>query len=212
MTYPVWICGITTGFSINTGNIDIISPRGSIGPQWIRDADPLDNSINGIYSEHKDLVPIFSKVIGCKFTNKSSANVNSHCWTNIRTDAYLTKNPNFVNLGLVSIHTSEKLGSVLIPTTIIITQTGYPNWIPDSHSIVEVAADRVIRIGSEQNYNDKTDFKTWRINQDFGRQNNSISQTHLNSSPIGTDITKGTTSPIDSITFGTTTPKPTPLT
>ena len=45
---PVRIGGSTTGSPIRTGSQDIISPRGSIGPQWIRDAQPLDTSINGI--------------------------------------------------------------------------------------------------------------------------------------------------------------------
>ena len=72
--------------------------------------------------------------------------------------------------------------------------------------------NRVSRMGSEQNYNAKTDFETRRENQDFGRQNNSMSRPPLDSTPIGTDTNKGKTSPIDLIPVGTKTTEPTPLT
>ena len=68
------------------------------------------------------------------------------------------------------------------------------------------------KTGSEQDYNSKTDFETRRKNQDFGRQNNSMSRPHLDLTPLGTNTTNGTTSPIDSIPVGTKTPDPTPLT
>ena len=48
--------------------------------------------------------------------------------------------------------------------------------------------------------------------QDFGRQNDPMSRPTLDSTPLGTKTTNGTTSPIDSIQVGTKTPDPTPLT
>ena len=61
---PVRIGGNTTGSPSRTGSQDIISLRVSIGLQWSRYAQPLDTYINGIYSEHRDPVPIWSKEIG----------------------------------------------------------------------------------------------------------------------------------------------------
>ena len=58
---------------------------------------------------------------------------------------------------------------------------------------------------SELYYSFRTDFQNWKGNQDFGRQNISMN-------PIGTNTTKGTTSPIDSIPVRTKTPHPTPRT
>ena len=49
-------------------------------------------------------------------------------------------------------------------------------------------------------------------NQDFRRQNIYMSRPPLDSASIGMDTTKRTTSPIHSITAGTKTPEPTPLT
>ena len=198
LTSPVRIGGSTTGSPSRTENQDNISPRGSICNQCIRDAQPLDTSINGIYSEHMDSAPIFRKVIGRKFKGESSANVNSRCRINFGSDAVLTESPNFVNLGLASVHTPDKLGSVFIPTTRIGMQTDGSNWLPTSNCIGEVTLDKVSRTGSEQDYNVKTDFETRRENQNFGRQNKSMSRQFLDSTPLG-GTTNRTTSPIESI-------------
>ena len=64
-----------------------------------------------------DPAPTCSKVIGRKFTNKSIADANSSFRMNLTRDAVLTESPNFVNLGLSSVHTSDELGSVFIPAT-----------------------------------------------------------------------------------------------
>ena len=126
-------------------------------------------------------------------------------------DAVLTESPNFMNLGLSSVHTSDELGSVFIPTTRIGRPIDGSNLIPPGHIFGEVTADRVIRTRSEQNYSAKTDFETRRENQDFGRQTNSMSRPSLDLTPLGTNTKNGTTPPIDSITVGTKTPEPMPL-
>ena len=156
---PVWIGGSTTGYPIMTGSQDIIIPRGSIGTQWSRDAQPLDTSVNGIDSKHRDPAPTWSKVIGRKFTDKSITNVNSRCRMNLTCNTVLPESPNFVNLGLSSVHTLDELGYVFIPTTIIGRDIDGSNWLPPGHCISKVTADRVIRTGSEQGYNSKNDFE-----------------------------------------------------
>ena len=162
LTSPVWNGGNTTGSPSRTGNQDIIISRGSISPQWSRDAWPLYTSINGINSKHRDPAPIFSKVIGRKFTDESSANVNLRCRMIFEIDTLFKESPNLVNLGLKSICTSNELVSVFIPTTRIGMPTDGPNWIPTRYIIGEVTADRVNRKGSEQDYIAKTDFETRR--------------------------------------------------
>ena len=142
LTSPVRIYGSTTDSPNRTGNQDIISPRGAIGPQWSSDADPLDASIRVFPAKYRDPTPIFSKLIGRKFTNKFSTDFNSRCQMNFGSDAVLIESPYFVNLGLTSMHTSNELGSVFVPTTGIGTPTDGSNWILVSHSIGEVAADR----------------------------------------------------------------------
>ena len=131
---------------------------------------------------------------------------------NLTCDAVLTKNPNFVNLGLSSIQTSDESGFVFISTTRIATPMDGSNWLLPSHFIGEVTADRMIRTGAEQDYNAKTNFVTMRENQDFGCQNNSMSRPPLDSTPLGKNTINGTTSPLNSITVRTKMPEPTPLT
>ena len=149
LTTPVRIGGGTTGSPIRTGRKDIISLRGSIGPQWSRDAQPLDTYINGIYYEHRDPAPTWSEVIGHKFTNKSSADVNLRCRMNLTRDAVLTKIPNFMNMGLSSVPTLDELGSIFIRTTITVMPADGSNCIPPGHCIGKFTVDRVIRMGSE---------------------------------------------------------------
>ena len=55
---------------------------------------------------------------------------------------------------------------------------------------------------SKNHYNFKSDFETRREIQDFGRQNYPVSSPTLDSTPLGTNNTNRTTSPIDSIPVG----------
>ena len=100
-------------------------------------------------------MPIFSRVIGSKFTNKSSANVNLRCWMSFGSDALFTKIPNSMNLGIASVLTSDKLRSVFIPTTRIGTPTDGSNLLLTIHIIGEVKSNRVSTIRSGRDYNVK---------------------------------------------------------
>ena len=77
-------------------------------------------------------------------------------------DAVLTKSPNFMNIGLLSVHTLDELGSFFIPTTRFGRPMAGSKWLLPGHLIGEVSADRVIRTRLEQKYNPKTDFETRR--------------------------------------------------
>ena len=117
-----------------------------------------------------------------------------------------------MNLGISSVHTSGELRHFSIPTTIIGRPGDGYNWLLPGHIIGEVAAEIMSRTRSEQNYSSKTDFETRRENQDFGRQNISMSQLPLDSTPFGIDTTNITASPIDLIPVGTKTSEPMPQT
>ena len=98
------------------GSQDIDSPRRSIVPQEVRNAKPLETSIDGIYFKHRDPVLTRSKEIGSKFSNESISDVYLRCRMNLARDTVLTKSPNFMDLGLSSVHTTDELGSIFIPT------------------------------------------------------------------------------------------------
>ena len=65
---------------------------------------------------------------------------------------------------------------------------------------------------SDHDYRYKTDFQIWRENQEFERQNISMSRPPLDSNPIVTKNTNVTTSHLDLTPVGTKTSDPNPLT
>ena len=151
----------------------------SIIPQEVRNAQPFDTSINGISSKHRDPAPTGSKIIDCKFSDKSSPGIYLRCRMNLTRDTVFTESPNFMNLGLWYVHKSDELGSIFIPTNRIRRPTDASNWLLPSRHIGEVSADRVSRTRTEQNYNPKSDFETRRggvVNQYFEVQNISMSR------------------------------------
>ena len=62
---------------------------------------------------------------------------------NLGSNAVFTQNPNFVNLGLAFVNTTDKLGSVTVPTTRVGRPTSSSNWILHGNDIEEATADIV---------------------------------------------------------------------
>ena len=138
---------------------NIKGPRCSIIPQEVRNAEPIDTSINRIPDEHRDPTPSWSKVIGSKtFTNESS-DIYARGWMNFRSDTVLSESPNFMDFGLSSVNTTNELGSVFIPTTRIGRPTDGSNWLPPGHDISEATADIVSSTKAKNHYNFRVDLK-----------------------------------------------------
>ena len=148
---PVQIVGGPSVYPTRTGIHEISSPSGPIGTVEVSNAQLFHTSINGNYAEHGDPAPTFSKVIGRKLSDDSSANIYLRCRMNFTRDTVLTKIPNFMNLGLSSVHTSDEIGSFSIPATRTRSPIYGSNWLLPGHCIDKVTADRVIRTRSEQN-------------------------------------------------------------
>ena len=187
LTTPVYIGDRPSVSPTRMRSQDIGSPSGSISPQEVRNALPFDTSINVIYDKYRDPAPTFSEVIGQKFSDEYSSDVYSLCRMNLIYDTILAESPNFINIGLLAVHTSYELRSVFIPATRIGNPADGSNCLPPGHIIGEVTADRMSRTRSEQNYSYKTDFENRIKNQDFGRQNISMSRPPLGSTPLGTN-------------------------
>ena len=131
---------------------------------------------------------------------------------NSGSDTVLSKNPNFMNFGMLPTNTPDKLRSGIVPTTRVGRPTNVFNWIRPRHDIEESTADRVIKMKQKNHYNYKNDFETMREIQYFEREDISMSQPTLDSTPIVKNTTNRTTSLMDSIKVGTKTPDPMPLT
>ena len=120
-----------------------------------------------------------------------------------------------MDFGLLSVDTTDELRSVFASTTKIGSASHGSECPPRSHSISDVTADRVSRTKAKNHFKKKYEFETRRdklVDQDFGRQNDPMSQPPLESTPLGTNTTHRTTSPSDLIPVGTKPPKLTPLT
>ena len=84
--------------------------------------------------------------------------------------------------------------------------------IPPGHDINEATSDRVGETKGKNHYNFKSEYETRRnkvVDQGFGRQNYSMSQSTLDSNTLRTNTTNRTTLPSYSIPVGTKSPKTT---
>ena len=114
-------------------------------------------------------------------------------------NAVVTEAPYFVDLGLLAINASYEVNIFGTPATIIRNQTYGTHWSAPDHIFGGDTAVGMSTTRSEQDYRYKTDLGIWRENQDFGRQNISMSRPPLDSTPIDKNKTNRTTSPIESI-------------
>ena len=102
-----------------TGTKYIVSPRRSIIPQEVKNAEPLDTSFNRFRDEHGHPTPIFSKVIGPKTVPDESADIYARKRVDFGSNSVVAKSPNFLDLDLSPANTMDKLMSVIGPTTIV---------------------------------------------------------------------------------------------
>ena len=127
-------------------------------------------------------------MIGSKtFTNKR-ADVYARSQMNFGSDTVLSKSPNFMDFGLLSVNITDELRSVFIPTTRSGRPMDVPNWILPGHDISEATAYIVSGTKARNNYNFKSEFETRRdkmVDQDLGHQNNPMSRPTLESTPLG---------------------------
>ena len=151
LTPPVRISGGTSVSPTRKSRKEISIPSGPIGPVEVRNTQPFHTSIHGNSSEQGDPAPTFSKVIGRKISNYSRYDIYSRCRMKFTLGSVLTKIPNFMNLGLSSIHTSDELRPFNIPATIIGRPIDGFNWLLPGNLIYEVTAAIMSRTGSEKN-------------------------------------------------------------
>ena len=149
--------------------------RRSIILQESRNAEPLDASINKYPVEHRDPTPGWSKIIGNKVVTDESVNIYMRGQTNFGSDTVLSKNPNFMNFGLLPVNTTDKLRSIIVLTARVGGPRNGSNWLQSGHDIEEAKLDRVRKTKANNHYNFKSYFKTMREIQYFEQENISMS-------------------------------------
>ena len=100
--YPA--CGIM-------GSLEILNKHGSTGSVEIGDTQKFDTSIDEHLAKDGDPTSIFSKVIGQELSHGSSSNIYLRCQMDFTSNAVRTEAPNFVNLGLPAVNTSDEFNT-----------------------------------------------------------------------------------------------------
>ena len=154
-------CG-TNVSPTRTGIQEIVRPKRPTGSVEVRNTQMFNTSINGNSAKKEDPTPTFSKLIGRELSHDSRVDIYLRCPVNFTHYAVGTESPNFMNLGISSVHTSDELRSFIIPDTRITRPVDGSNWILSGHLIGEVTESRMSGMRSEQNYSSKTDFETRR--------------------------------------------------
>ena len=94
----------------------------------------------------------FSGVSGAETVSAEVANVNPCESVNFPSNAVFGENPKFVDLGLSTAHTANKLKSVIGPATRVRGLTDNTDGLTTSHGISKVAADRVSEAKAYSDY------------------------------------------------------------
>ena len=89
---------------------------------------------------------------------------------NFGSNDVFTQNPNFINLGLTSVNTIDKIGSISVPTTRVGRPTSRSDWIQHEHDIEEATTERVSETRANSDYILKSDFESIREIRDFERK------------------------------------------
>ena len=107
-------------------------------------------------------MPIFSKLIGPKTVPGESSDVYARGRMDFESNSVVAKIPNFVDLGLSPANTTDKLKSVIGPTTIIEGLKGGSDWIDFRHDCEEVTVGRVSKAKAFRDYIKNNEFETMK--------------------------------------------------
>ena len=117
-----------------------------------------------------------------------------------------------MDLRFSTINTLDESSCLSTPATRIQRPTDGSHWIEPNHVFGEATAVGMSEAKSDHEYKYKTKFQIGKGNKEFERQNISISQPLLDSTPIDTNTTNAKISHLDSTPIGTKTSDPKPLT
>ena len=129
----VLVGGGTTISPTRTGIQEIGNTKCSTGSVEVRNAQMFHTSTNGNLTEYGDPTPTFIKVIGQELSHNSITKIYSRCWVNFTRNAVGTEIPDFMNLGLLAVHASDKIGSFGTSATRVGRPTNIYNWIAPGH-------------------------------------------------------------------------------
>ena len=127
----------TSDSPTRTRNQDIFSPKLSIIVQKGRNAELLNAPINQFLAVHRHPTPIFRKIIGPKTVSGESADVYARKRMDFASNYFVAEIPNYKDLGLSPANTTDKLKSVIGPTTRVEGLTNRSDWLVSRHGCEE---------------------------------------------------------------------------
>ena len=144
-------------------NQDIFSPSNSSTTRRGRKSEPFDASIHQFSAVNGHSTSYFSGVSGAETVSVEISDVNPCERVNFASNAIFGKNPNFVDLGLSTDHTADKLNSVIGPATRVRGLKDNTDGLTSSHGISKVAADRVGEAKAYCDYIKNSEFETMKV-------------------------------------------------
>ena len=129
-----------------TGNQAFLSPSNPSIAKRGRNAEPFNPSTNGVLAVNGHFTSYFSGIIGLEVVSAEVADINLRERMNFASRSALGKTPKFVDLGLPPAHTTDKLKSVIGPTTRAGGLTDNSDWLASWHCVAEVTEGRVSEI------------------------------------------------------------------
>ena len=123
---------------------DIVNPRhpGTIVKRD-RSAEPFDAHINGHPAKSGDSWSFFRHAVGLKSVSREVDDVDASERINFASNLVLSETPEFVDLGLSTVNTADKLNSVYAPVTRAEGLMDHSGWLVSRHRIVKITEDRV---------------------------------------------------------------------
>ena len=101
-------------------------------------------------------MPIFSKVIGNETFPEEISDVYTRKSMDLGSNEVVAENPNFMDCRLLPANTTDKLKSVIVPTTRVERFTNGSNWLTSRHDIEEVTVEIVSEAKAYIDYIKKT--------------------------------------------------------
>ena len=154
---------VTSVSPTRIGNQDIFRPSNSSTARKGRNAEPFDASIDGFSAVNEHSTSYFSGVSGAETVSDEVADVNPCERVNFASNAVFSENPKFVDLGLSTNHTANKLKSIIGPDTRVRGLTDSSDGISFSHGIARVTADRVSEAKRYSDYIKNSEFETINV-------------------------------------------------
>ena len=138
-----------------SGSLHLGNKRQSTSQEKIRNAQKLDTAVDKNFPDDKDSASVFGNVIGRELFHGSSNGLYLRCRMNFSSHIIQTEAPQFVDLGLPAVNTSNKFGILgTLATRIRMLEDG-SHWSAPDHVFGEATAVIMSVARSDQDYSYK---------------------------------------------------------